>query len=312
VRVAFIGGTKFVGPVSVRAIADAGHEVAVAHSGAHEAEGLGQFSHLHESRAGLLGANGLVERWRPDVLVDTFPGGATAEKAVQLGDCARRAGVDQIVAISSIDVYQHCVDGGLADGSGAQAFSSDPIPLRESARLRTAPYPGGGPEHDNVAMEAALQGARRITVLRPGAIYGPYPRVRESFLVDRIARGESALPLPDGGVQLWHRVAVGRVANAVVAALERAPDDFWACNVADPYDWDYSGLAARIAELLDWRWEPQRVSFHDEDHPWQTSHPVLVNDQRLREVLGVTAPDPEDALAETVRWLWQHRQRVPL
>ena len=158
VRVAFIGGTKFVGPIAVRAIANAGHEVAVAHSGAHEADGLGHVEHLHDSRAGLLAAEGMVERWRPDVLVDTFAGGATAEKAEELSDCARRAGVDQIVAISSIDVYQHCVDAGLADGSGAQVFASDPIPLRESARLRTAPYPGGGPEHDNVAMEAGLRG----------------------------------------------------------------------------------------------------------------------------------------------------------
>jgi nucleoside-diphosphate-sugar epimerase len=249
-----------------------------------------------------------VQRWRPDVLVDTFAGGATAEKAMALSDCAERAGVGQIIAISSIDVYQHCVDAGLADGSGAQVLSRDPIPLHESARLRTAPYPGGGPEHDNVAMEAGLGGVSRVTVLRPGAIYGPYPRVREAFLVDRIAAGKSTLRLPDGGVQLWHRVAVGRVANAIVAALERAPDGSWACNVVDPYDWDFSGLAARVAELLGWRWEPQRVNFADEDHPWQTSHPVLVCDQRLREVLGVTEPDPQAALAETVHWLWAQRQ----
>jgi nucleoside-diphosphate-sugar epimerase len=307
VRVAFVGGTKFVGPVSVRALVTAGHEVAVAHSGAHEAEGLAHVEHLHGSRAELLAADGPVERWRPEALVDTFAGGATAEKAAALGDCATRAGAAQIVAISSMDVYQHCVDAGLADGSGAQVFARDAVPLAESARLRTAPYPGGSPAHDNVAMEAALHGAARITVLRPGAIYGPYPRVRESFLVERIARGEATLRLPDGGVQLWHRVAVGRVANAIVAALVRAPEGIWACNVVDPYDWDFSGLAARVAELLDWRWDPQRVSFSDEDHPWQTSHPVLASDRRLREILGVTEPDPEAALTETVQWLWQRR-----
>jgi nucleoside-diphosphate-sugar epimerase len=187
-------------------------------------------------------------------------------------------------------------------------FASDRVSLLVSARLRTAPYPGGGPKHDNVAMEAALHGAPRVTVLRPGAIYGPHPAVRESFLVERIASGDATLRLPDGGTQLWHRVAVERVANAVVAALERAPDGFWACTVADPYDWDYSGLAARVAGLLDWQWEPQRVSFSEEDHPWQTSHPVLASDRRLREVLGVTEPDPEAALAETIQWLWRRRQ----
>lgn len=308
-RMAFIGGTNFVGPASVRALAQAGHEVALAHTGAHEPDGLASFEHLHGSRADLLARGGLVERWQPDVLIDTFAGGATAEKARTLGDLAQRAEVRQIVAISSIDVYQHCVDAGLADGSGAQVLSRDPVPLVESARLRSGPYPGGTAGHDNVAMERALRGAPRITVLRPGAIYGPHPSVREAFLVDRIANGERVLRLPDGGTQLWHRVAVERVARAAVAAVERAPAGIWACNVVDPYDWDFSGLAARVAELLGWEWEPQRVSFAEEDHPWQTSHPVLASDARLRGVLGVIKPDPERALAETVQWLWEQHRR---
>jgi hypothetical protein len=108
--------------------------------------------------------------------------------------------------------------------------SSPAILCRCRSRHECATHPGGSPEHDNVAMEGALHGAARITVLRPGAIYGWYPRVREAFLGERITRGETMLPLPDGGVQLWHRVAVERVANAIVAALERAPDGVWACK----------------------------------------------------------------------------------
>ena len=306
-RIVFIGGTNFLGPVAVRSLVAAGHEVAVAHTGAHEADLPESVEHLHASRSSLLAAGGPVDRWGPEVLVDTFPGGATAEKANELSGCAERAAARQIVAISSIDVYQHCVDAGLADGSGRQILSRDPIPLRETARLRQAPYPGASPGHDNVAMEQNLRGATRITILRPGAIYGPqYPPARESFFVQRIANGEKTLPLPDGGVQLWHRVAVERVANAVVAAIERAPEGTWPCNVVDPCDWDFSGLARRIGDLLDWQWEPEVVPFSDEDHPWQTFHPVMVSDIRLRETLRVLEPDPEVALAETIRWLARH------
>lgn len=303
-RVAFMGGTNFVGPAAVRALVEAGHEVVLAHTGRHEAEGLEHLEHLHGSRVELLAPGGPVEQWRPEAIVDTFAGGATPAKARSLGDCARRAGARHIVAISSIDVYQHCVDAGLADGTGSQVLAHDPIPLVESARLRSGPYPGGRSDHDNVAMEGALHGADRITVLRPGAIYGPHASTRESVLVSQIANGERALMLPDGGTQLWHRVAVERVARAVSAALEHAPHGFWVCNVVDPYDWEFSGLAARIAQLLDWEWEPRRVTFSEADHPWQTSHPVLASDARLREVLRVTEPDPEAALAEMVRWLW--------
>ncbi|MGA2319238.1 MAG: hypothetical protein ABSG95_00655 [Solirubrobacteraceae bacterium] len=67
-------------------------------------------------------------------------------------------------------------------------------------------------------METALHGAGRVTALRCGTIYDPHPSVRESSLVERIARGERRLELPDGGAQVWHRVAVDRVGNAIAAA----------------------------------------------------------------------------------------------
>lgn len=309
-RVLVVGGTRFVGPVAVRLLVDAGHEVAVAHTGAHEAPDLPDVEHLHGGREDLLAPGGPVERWRPDGLVDTFAGGASAAKAGLLADAARRAGGPRIVAVSSMDVYRHCVDAGIGDGTGTRAIPRDPVPLEETAPLREGPYPGATPGHDNVAMEAALHGAGDVTALRPGAIYGPHrerDRIREWELVERIARGERRLPLPDGGVQLFHRVAVERVGRAAVAALDRAPAGFWACNVVDPYDWSYAGLAGEVARLLDWEWEPVAAS-RDEaeaDHPWNTAHPVLASDRRLREVLGVTEPDPRAALAETVEHLWR-------
>jgi nucleoside-diphosphate-sugar epimerase len=284
----------------------------VAHSGAHEHPAVEALEHLHGDRDALLSPDGAVDTWQPEVLIDTFPGGATAEKGEQLAGCAARSGA-HVVAISSADVYQHGVDSGVADGGGMLAMSIDPIPLREDARRRVGPYPGGSPAHDNVAMEDALMRAGGpATMLRPGAIYGPHPTTREWTLVRRIALGDHHLPLPDGGVQLFHRVAVDRLARAILAAAERPTTQPWACNVVDPVDWDYSGLARRIAEILDWEWEPRKVPFEDADHPWQTRHPVLASDRRLRDTLGVgpDQPDPDDALRETVEWLWEHRKEI--
>lgn len=304
-RIVFLGGTRFVGPAAVAALQEAGHDVAIAHTGAHEVPGLVEIEHLHGSRSELLG--GLIDRYRPEVLIDTFAGGATAQKGKQLREAAWRLDVAQIIAISSIDVYQHCVEAGMADGSGAVALARQPLPLTEEAPLRTAPYPGGSPAHDNIAMEATLHDVGRVTALRPGAIYGPHASVREWELVERVARGERLLKLPDGGTQIFHRVAVDRLARAIVGALEHAPGGFWACNVVDPYDWTYAGLAAQIGEQLGWEWEPQNVPFSETDHPWQTSHPIICSDRRLVDVLGVNEPDPAQALAETVDWLWETR-----
>jgi nucleoside-diphosphate-sugar epimerase len=312
VRVVVIGGTKFVGPAAVGGLLAAGHEVAVAHSGAHEHPAVEAVEHLHGERDALLGEGGAIEAWRPDALVDTFPGGASAAKGEGLAACAARTGA-RAVAISSVDVYQHGVDSGMGDGSGTLAMTVDPIPLQEDARLRVGPYPGATPGHDNVAMEDALARAGCAAVaLRPGAIYGPHPTAREWTLVRRVARGERRLPLPDGGVQLFHRVAIERVARAIVAAVEREPDGLWPCNVVDSYDRDYSGLARQVGEILDWEWEPESVPFDAAEHPWQTSHPMLASDRRLRDELGVgpDRPDPDDALRETVEWLWEHREEL--
>jgi len=157
----------------------------------------------------------------------------------------------------------------------------------------------------------AIAGSPAI-VLRPGAIYGPHPSTREWTIVRKVAVGERRLPLPDGVVQIFHRVALDRLARAIVAAVEMTPEGVWACNVVDPVDWDYSGLARRIGEILDWRWEPRKVAFEEADHPWQTGHAVLGSDQRLREVLKVGAdqPDPGEALRQTVEWLWSHREEI--
>jgi nucleoside-diphosphate-sugar epimerase len=312
VRVVVIGGTKFVGPAAVGRLLAAGHEVAVAHSGAHEHPAVETAEHLHGERDDLLAPGGAIDGWHPEVIVDTFPGGATAAKGEALAACAARTGA-QVVAISSVDVYQHGIEAGLGDGTGTLAMSVDPLPLTEDSRRRTGPYPGAAPGHDNVAMEDALASAGcAATLLRPGAIYGPHPTAREWTLVRRIALGERRLPLPDGGVQLFHRVAIERVARAILAAAEREPDGLWACNVVDPADHDYSGLARRVGEILDWEWEPEKVPFDSADHPWQTGHPMLASDRRLRDDLGVGAdqPDPDEALRETVEWLWEHREEI--
>lgn len=305
----FVGGTGPVGQAAIPHVLAGGHEVAVAHTGGHEPAALAALEHLHGTRDVLLAPGGPIERWRPEALVDTFSGGATAAKARQIGALAERCGARQIVAVSSIDVYRHCALAGIDDHVPAD-LPLDLLPLTEHAPRRTAPSPGGGTAHDNVAMEDALHGAPRLTILRPGAIYGPHHHphlLREWYLVGKVARGERRLPLPDGGTQLFHRVALDRVGRAVAAALDNAPDGRFACNVADPQDLTFGALAALVAAELDWAWEPDHVAWPEGDHPWNARHPVTVDTTRLQRTLHVTAPDPLAATVEQIAWLWSRR-----
>jgi nucleoside-diphosphate-sugar epimerase len=309
-RVLFVGGTGPVGQAAVPYLLAAGHDVVLAHSGAHEPPELSQLEHLHGDRASLLAAGGPAERARPDAIVDTFAGGATADKARAVSALASRTGAAQLVITSSIDVYRHCSDAGV-DDSPPTELARAWLPLREDAELRAGPSPGGAARrHDNVAMERALTGAGRITILRPGAIYGRHadPHVlREWYLVGKVARGERRLPLPAGGTQLFHRVAVERVGRAIAAAIERAPAGTWACNVADPRDLTFGGLAALVAERLGWEWELAEVPWADGDHPWNVRQPVVADTARLQRRLEVTEPDPLAATTAQIDWLWEHR-----
>lgn len=311
-RVAVVGGTRFVGAAAVRELVAAGYEVLVAHRGQHEFSPdsvFGSVEHCHGSRELLLSEGGSVEGFQPEVIVDTFGGGASAAKAVQLVEAGTRSGASRLVAVSSCDVYQAYVDAGLGDGSGRKLLPSTPLPVTEDFPRRTEPYPGASPGHDNAAMENAVANFAGTTiVLRPGAIYGPGDTTcREWPLIKQAIDRRPELDLPAAGVQFFHRVAVERVAHAIVAAVAAPIPGVphpWACNVVDPYDWTYAGLAGEIGRLMDWEWEPNVVSFADSAHPWQVTSPLLVSDKRLREVLGVPpdCPDPRDALAATVRW----------
>jgi nucleoside-diphosphate-sugar epimerase len=298
-----------VGQSAIPHLLRGGHHVAVAHSGAHEPSAAADAAHLHGARDELLAPGGPVERWRPDVLVDSFAGGATAAKARAMGDAARRSGTHRIVAISSMDVYRHCAAAGV-DGHTPLELPLDALPLREDAPRRP-PRDAEPARHDNVAMEDALHGAGALTVLRPGAIYGPYlhPKVfREWYLVGKVARAERRLPLPDGGAQLFHRVAAERVGRAVAAAVERAPGGRWECNVGDSHDLTFGALAGLVAARLDWVWEPVNVPWEEGDHPWNVRHPVVTDTTRLRQTLGVTEPDPLAATAAQIDWLWDNRE----
>lgn len=303
-RVLFVGGT---GPVGQAAIAHLGvHEVAVAHSGAHEA--VPHVEHLHGSREELLGRGGPVERWRADAIVDTFPGGATAAKARQLAALAAQANVGHLIVTSSIDVYRHAALSGV-DGFEPAVLPVDTLPLSEEHPRR----PPNDRDHDNVSMEDALAGAPRITILRPGAIYGPHNHAhltREWYLVGKVVRGERALTLPNGGTQLFHRVALDRVGRAVANALDRGPDGMWACNVGDPYDLTFGGLAHLVATEFGHEWELSESNRADDPHPWNVRHPVVADTRRLTEVLQVHDPDPLEATRAQLHWLLEHGSQL--
>jgi nucleoside-diphosphate-sugar epimerase len=263
--------------------------------------------HIHGERDELLAIDGAIARLKADAIVDTR---TTAANVGTLLDRARQAGIGRLVVVSSTDVYEYFVVGSGHERAGGRGLlPTQTLPITEDAPLRQAPYPWAPPGHDNAAMERGLASSRldeSIAVIRPGMIYGPGAAGREWMLVSRIRARIRKLELPDGGAQFFARAAVERVARAVIAAIEKAPAGLWPVNVVDPYGWTYAGLAGEIARLLDWKWEPVVVPWEAAAHPFKIQSPYFCSDRRLRDVLGVNEPDPAEALAATVAWLWEH------
>jgi hypothetical protein len=83
-----------------------------------------------------------------------------------------------------------------------------------------------------------------------------------------------------------------------------------AVNVGDPRHLTFGGLAALVGERLGWTWEPELVGGDRAEHPWAVRHPVMADTTRLETELGVDAPEPVAATAETVDWLWERREEL--
>ncbi|MGZ8785283.1 MAG: NAD-dependent epimerase/dehydratase family protein, partial [Acidimicrobiia bacterium] len=72
-RVLVIGGTRFIGLHTVRALVNAGCDVAVFHRGTTEPTDLPHVQHIHGDRRDLLSFAGDFERFAPDVVLDMVP-----------------------------------------------------------------------------------------------------------------------------------------------------------------------------------------------------------------------------------------------
>jgi nucleoside-diphosphate-sugar epimerase len=216
-RVLVIGGTRFIGPRVVRRLIDHGHEVAVFYRGRHESTLPGSVRCFRDPRAGMpvMSIPEELRSYAPEVVLHTISMGE-GDAAV-----ARDAFVNvaaRMVVLSSGDVYRaYGVFKGLEDGP------LEPVPLHETAALRTKLYPyrsettpSGALEYfyEKVLVERAVSSDARLpaTILRLPKVYGPednadlwsvynfqrYPQWRWTHgFVDNVAQA-IALAVEDG------------------------------------------------------------------------------------------------------------------
>jgi nucleoside-diphosphate-sugar epimerase len=313
-RVLVIGGTNFIGPHVVAALARAGHEITVYHRGHHEPELPSAVRHIHSPRAAIpvLHFPSALTDPPPDMVLHMFPVGQDDARAA----VARFAGVARrMVALSSGDVYR--AYGRLL---GSEPGPLEPVPLDEDAPLREAFFPyrhsAAGPadwtfHYEKILAERAIMtsGALRGTVLRLPAVYGPgdpYHRLRP--YIKRMDDARPAILLETAqAAWRWTHGYVEDVAQAIVLAVtdERAAGKVY--NVGEAETPTVAERVREIGEIAGWRGavvplDADRLPPHLRA-PYQPRQDLVVDTRRIRDELDFAeVQNRKDGLRRTIDW----------
>jgi nucleoside-diphosphate-sugar epimerase len=309
-RVLVIGGTGFIGPHVVRALAGMGHHVAVLHRGT---------TPLQLPAEEILGDRRDLPRLRPraDVVVDLIlSSGAQAHTLMD----TFRGRAHRVVAASSIDVYRAC---GVLHGSEEDPL--EPVPLTEESALRTKlqTYPAAqvdalkkvfgwlDDDYDKIPVERAILGELELpgTVLRLPMIYGPGDRLRRFRpILKRMDDGRRTI-LFEETLAAW-RSPRGYVEN-VAAALALAAVDERAAgrvyNVAEQPAYSELDWARKIAAAAGWNGQfvvlpVGRVPAHLAPRGNMAQH-WEADSTRIRRELGYREPvSTDEAIRRTIEW----------
>jgi nucleoside-diphosphate-sugar epimerase len=305
-RIAFIGGTRFIGHAAAERAIARGHDVAVLHRGDHACEIAG----ARDFRVDRNDADALrlaLRDSRAEVVIDT--------RAMTAADAELSAAVVAslhvpVVVLSSQDVYAQF--GSL---NGHPAPRIDEL-VREDAPL-TVPYPfrglhdhEGGSDYDKKDVERTfLAACHRVIVLRLPAVYGKRDRHRRfGALIDALddARKKHAkctIPCKGGAPFRWTHAHVGDVAHAIVLAAENARDGVnGVFNVGEPETPPMRTRAEKIATAMGVGIEWSETS--DLPEAWDTfgvqPNDFVVDDAKIRDVLGFREVITEKARVQDV------------
>lgn len=211
-RIALLGGTRFIGRAIAVELAAAGHELCLIHRGETEPADLPAALHVHMDCRDR-GLRDAITGFRADALVNCFAlGRADAEAALAAAPSGAR-----LLVLSSMDVYR-AYSMLRAGGEG------DPVPLDESSPVRSERYPYRGKlpgfdDYEKLDVEEAYLAAG-ATVCRLPMVYGEHDyQRREEFILRRVRAGRPRIPFGAGN-WLWSRGYAGDIARAVRLAVE--------------------------------------------------------------------------------------------
>lgn len=305
-RILVIGGTNFIGPPTVRRLAEAGHEVTVFHRGQTKGTLPDGVGFIEGDRRRLEDHADELRRLAPGVVLDMIP--MNKRDARGVADVFRGV-AGRVVAISSGDVYRaYDIVRGLHPGP------PDPVPLTEDAPLRERLYPyerPGAEEYEKILVERVVMGDPDLpgTVLRLPMVYGPGDYMNRVYpYLKRMDDGRRAILLEEGMASWrWTMGFVEDVAFAIALAVtdERAAGHIYNVGELDPLP--YGAWIRGIGRAAGWMGEVVEVPVDDMPASLlfggNHSQDWVVDTGRIRRELSFAETvSREEAIWRTVEW----------
>ena len=235
-----------------------------------------------------------------DAVVDCIA--YTEHHARQLASLAGSIG--SAIVLSTVSVYADDAGRTLDEATGADDFPDYPVPVRES-QVRTVASDATYSTR-KVAVEDLLRGAEfPVTVLRPGAIYGPgsvHPR--ELWFIKRALDHRPIQILNWGGHSRFHISNAANIAELV--RLAAANPAARVLNAVDAEAPSTSEIGAVINEHLGHRAREVVISGASPigDTPWSVPKPFVMSMAAAAEELGyspvATFSDTVPTLVESI------------
>lgn len=206
-KILFIGGTGFLGPHTVRAAMENGHEVTLFNRGRTNADLFPELEKIQGDRNADLGK---LKGRQWDCVVDTS---AYFPRQVREAAGALKDSVGQYVMISTISVYASFPTPGMDETAPVGTIEDETV-----EQITGATY---GPLKALCEKAAEAQMPGRVTNIRPGLIVGPGdPTDRFTYWPVRVAKGGEVLAPGDGSNFIQH-IDARDLGAWIVHCLER-------------------------------------------------------------------------------------------
>ncbi|MEV7426498.1 NAD(P)-dependent oxidoreductase [Streptomyces sp. NPDC091212] len=240
-----------------------------------------------------------------DLVVDLVASGRS--HAHQLTGLADRIG--SAVAVSTVALYEDEQGRGFETQGDPDGSPRYPVPIPETQRTvapSDATYARGKAllERELLAASDTLP----VTLLRAGAIHGPYSRSpRELYFVKRALDGRRRRVLAFGGTSRFHPVHVSNLAELIRLAARKPGARV--LNAGDPQAPTVTEIGAAIDAVLGRETETVLLEGPSPDgvigtHPWGIEHPVVLDMSAAERELGYRAVTGYvESLPATVEWL---------